>query len=411
MTKLNETAKIAGKDSACPKCGGKGKAVQIVTLKALLKPEVQTKILSAFYWFFLSEDCEVVYFAESGNSLFTKADLTVRVGIKEKRPPRQVCYCFNHTSEEIEDEVQRTGKTTVLDDIKSRMKVACWCETKSPLGSCCLATVTKYVKQTLASHGKGTDNSAVAHTQEDCCAGQVHHAATVPENKAARHADRLSRAERIAWIGSFTSAVMASACCWLPLLLLAFGMSGIAVSTMFEKYRPIFMFVTFAFLGMAFYFAYRPRHKAANASVTQEGDFCCAVPAAGSDCCPPTDQKWTLQKFNRAMLWIVTAIVLAFVFFPNYVGVLLRGRHDASFTGRFQNVETRTILIAGMTCEACVAHVEANLAKVAGVQSAEVSYKEQKAIVVVDVSVNQKALVKAVESAGYKVTTEVKKKL
>jgi NAD(P)H-nitrite reductase large subunit len=72
-----------------------------------------------------------------------RGDLTVRVGIKERNGPRHVCYCFNHTIEEIEEEVRRSGTTTVLDDIKTRMKTACWCETKSPQGSCCLASVTK----------------------------------------------------------------------------------------------------------------------------------------------------------------------------------------------------------------------------------------------------------------------------
>lgn len=52
-----------------------------------------------------------------------KADLNVRVGIKETAPPRQVCYYFNHTMEEIEEQVRLTAKTTVLDDIKKRIGI------------------------------------------------------------------------------------------------------------------------------------------------------------------------------------------------------------------------------------------------------------------------------------------------
>lgn len=406
MNEVNGTAKIAGKDSVCPKCGGKGKAVQIVTLKALLKPEVQTKILSASYCFCLSEDCEVVYFTESRNSLFTKADLTVRVGIKEKRPPRQVCYCFNHTIEEIEDEVQHTGKTTVLDDIKSRMKVACWCETKSPLGSCCLATVTKYVKQALANHGKGAENLVVAQTQDDCCAGQVNKTQTAPGDKADPHPDPPSKVERIVWIGSITSAVVASACCWLPLLLLVFGVSGVAVSAVFEKYRPIFMVVTFGFLAAAFYFAYRPRPKAGNAIATQKGDSYCAVPAVRSDCCPSTKRKWSLQKFNRAMLWVVAAIALVFVFFPNYAGLFLSSKHATANINHEEGRIVKSIRIEGMTCEMCATHIQARLAKVPGIQSVEIIYQDKRARVLANPVVTDMALIQAVEAAGYKATME-----
>ena len=62
-------------------------------------------------------------------------------------------------------------------------------------------------------------------------------------------------------IGSVVSAVFASACCWLPLLLLAAGMSGAAVAAAFERYRPAFLSLSFALLGAAFYFAYRPASK------------------------------------------------------------------------------------------------------------------------------------------------------
>jgi len=159
--------------TSCPRCGAAGKPVKPVTLQSLLKPDAWTRIGSASYRFCPSENCGVVYFAETGAGEFGKSDLTVRVGIKETTPPRHVCYCFNHTVEEIEEEVRRTGKTAVLDDIKTRMKEACWCETKSPLGSCCLATVTKYVKAAEARYGTGKSPAPVAEKTEDCCAAHA----------------------------------------------------------------------------------------------------------------------------------------------------------------------------------------------------------------------------------------------
>ena len=76
-----------------------------------------------------------------------------------------------------------------------------------------------------------------------------------------------NRAEQIAKIGTILSAVVASSCCWLPPLLIGVGLLfGFSADNMIgamrgsiETYRPIFMVVTFGFLGMAFYLTYRPR--------------------------------------------------------------------------------------------------------------------------------------------------------
>lgn len=155
----------------CPLCGEKGKPVNAITLQSLLKPEVLVRMNGGPYHFCSSPQCEVVYFGSEGTSLFIRGDLTLRVGIKERTGPRYVCYCFNHTVEEIEEEVRRSGTTTVLDDIKTRMKTACWCETRSPQGSCCLATVTKCVQAAVASRGHATAEVPIqAGFIEDCCA-------------------------------------------------------------------------------------------------------------------------------------------------------------------------------------------------------------------------------------------------
>ena len=155
----------------CPSCGKGSKGVKKITLQALLNPEAKTRFTESPYRFCSSANCDVVYFTEDWSSIFNKDELSVRVGIKETTPPRPVCYCFDHTIEEIEDDFRQNGKTTVLDDIKTQMKKACWCETKSPMGSCCLGTVTKHVKAAEAKYGPG--NVAIlpdTNEQEDCCA-------------------------------------------------------------------------------------------------------------------------------------------------------------------------------------------------------------------------------------------------
>ena len=349
----------------CPTCGEKGKPVKEITLQTLLKPEAKSRISVGSYRFCGSENCEVVYFSETRGSIFNKDELLVRVGIKETLGPRHLCYCFDHSIEEIEDQVHQTGDATVLEDIKTRMKEACWCETKSPMGSCCLATVTKHVKAAKAKYGSDVVKAETME-EEDCCSAQ-HSQSTL---SAAQASDWSRKAQKVAWAGSILSAVVASACCWLPLLLLGGGVSGVAVSATFEQYRSIFMVVTFGFIAAAFYFAYRP----VKVSSTEEGE---AWSASGKACCPPA-KVWTLQRLNRAMLWVVTVVAVSFLFFPSYIGAFLEDRESLALN---DNYDTVTLSISGMTCEACATTLKNALVKVPGVSEAEVNYEKNEAIV------------------------------
>lgn len=154
----------------CPACGTEGKRVKTVTLRSLLQPEKQSAIGEGQYFFCDSMGCETVYFTEESSRTFSRADLTVRVGVKESSPPRPVCYCFGHSVEEIFDEVERTGKSTVVADIRRRMAVeGCSCETKNPSGSCCLGTVEGIVQAAYARFGVEEGTSKAKGEGKGCC--------------------------------------------------------------------------------------------------------------------------------------------------------------------------------------------------------------------------------------------------
>lgn len=105
----------------------------------------------------------------------------------------------------------------------------CQCETQNPSGTCCLGTVAKGIETAKAE---------------------------VSLNKSSG-----SKAETFTKIGTIVSAVVASSCCWLPLVLLLFGVSGAGIAGAMESYRPLFIVLTFGFLAAAFYFTYRPRRE------------------------------------------------------------------------------------------------------------------------------------------------------
>lgn len=189
----------------------------------------------------------------------------------------------------------------------------------------------------------------------------------------------------LAQVGALASAIVASACCWLPLLLIAVGVSGGALSATFEAWRPVLLPITFALLGLAFYFTYRKPKATTHPSggTAAGGEACCAVPATeskGEACCPPAGGRVsTLKKVNKVMLWVVTAFVLAFAFFPNYVGYILGGGGD-TLAAR-ADLDKTVVAIEGMTCEACAVNIESALKNVPGVAAAEVSYEQHQAII------------------------------
>ena len=134
----------------CPRCGRKGRPVQNRTLEYLLR-EPNPRLLAGGPFFFCpTSDCAVVYFSGDGGSLFEKPDLTVPVGIKETEDPIPVCYCFDHTRASIWEEIERSGRSTVVESIKRAVQEGrCECEIKNPSGRCCLGDVTQTVKQGL----------------------------------------------------------------------------------------------------------------------------------------------------------------------------------------------------------------------------------------------------------------------
>ena len=363
-------------NNRCPICGNKGGKVGRITLESLLKPESRTRITDARYRFCDSIDCDTVYFGDDGTR-FIKDDLSVRVGVKEHASPRHVCYCFDHTIEEINDEVRETGKSSVLDDIKERMKEACWCETKSPKGSCCLGTVSKYVKIALNEQGHDemnpahnpahnpANNPADEESFEDCCADGGH-----CQSSGDSCQDSVSKNHRTGLLaagGSMIAALAASACCWLPLGLILFGMSAGGVSAWFEHYRWIFLGVTTILLGLGFYLVY----------------FRTPQCAPGSACATPNRK---MQRVNRSMLWIAAVFVMISASFPKYVGYLLPKETPITSVSDESSIKVASFDIAGMTCQACSISLRNELVKVPGVVDLSISYEDGTAQISFDAS-------------------------
>ena len=385
MTAITTTAMTTD----CPKCGTKCKAVKPMTLRSLLKPEYAAAVAvseqanresgctpaqgNTGWRFCNSPECEVVYFGEQNGVAFTKTQLSVPVGVKEKTGERPLCYCFGHAVATITQELRTKGQSDALEDIRRKMKdPGCSCEVKNPSGSCCLGTVAKGIEMAKAELG-----------------------AAVP---SANTAPAGNRAETITKVGTILSAIMASSCCWLPLVLVAVGVSGAGIAATLEAYRPLFIALTFGFLAAAFYLTYRPRK-----SSTAEGECC---PTAHDCCAVPNDgpkRRFSLMTFNKVMLWGVTLLAVGFLFFPKYVGFLVTSRQAESETTNADLVRKTTVAIDGMTCEACSVGLGKALEGVPGVLSAKVDYRNKQAVVSTEAccAFPKDEILKAIDDAGY----------
>ena len=392
MSTDTETAKRL----QCPSCEKKAKRVSPVTLRALLKDEFAsgmgtgkhsccdsngegcTSITEDTGWRFCdSTECDTVYFSEEGDSTFTKSQLKVPVGVKETEGERPLCYCFGHSVASIKDELRTKGRSDALEDIQAKMKdPGCRCETENPSGSCCLGRV-----------GKGIKIAQEEFEMNDTDVQAPPTSVKSPGNKG----------ETIAKIGTVISAIMASSCCWLPLVLLAVGVSGAGIASTLEAYRPLFMVVTFGFLGAAFYFTYRPKKVA----MAGEQDCCATEPISGEGCCAPAIKgRFNMMAMNKVMLWGVTVMAVAFLLFPSYVGVLF-GTNDAAAVT--EDMNRAVFQIEGMTCEGCATTVAQAIHQVPGVVAVDVNYENRQAIVGVEPGnpIPKEEVLTALKKAGY----------
>ncbi len=131
----------------CPQCGKRGKWVGNITLANLLKADAKEQMQPDRYLFCEIADCPVVYYSKSGGETFCVDEILVPVTQKSEADSTPVCYCFHHTRGSIRDEIERTGRSTVVAQISAAVKDGrCECEIRNPQGACCLGNVSRAVK-------------------------------------------------------------------------------------------------------------------------------------------------------------------------------------------------------------------------------------------------------------------------
>lgn len=193
--------------------------------------------------------------------------------------------------------------------------------------------------------------------------------------------------EKVGFIGAIGAAMVASVCCVGPVVLAGLGLGAVAAAQSFAPYRPLFLAITFVFLGLGFYFAYRRPKQAAC-----EGEVC---------------ETPRIARWGRPLLWIATVIVSALVTFPYYYGPLraafdtpARANPVATMPAQLSTVELK---VSGMTCSGCAVSVRNALLETPGVAQASVDHEAGRATVQYDPAKASTAqLIEAVNKTGFK---------
>ena len=101
---------------------------------------------------------------------------------------------------------------------------------------------------------------------------------------------------------------------------------------------------------------------------------------------------------------LVTLFAVLMLGFPSYAKVFFPKNEKATIVIEKPNIQTVELKIKGMSCEACEAEVNHEVAKLPGILQSTVSYKNGNSIIQYDVSKTTiKNIIEAVNATGYKV--------
>ena len=197
----------------------------------------------------------------------------------------------------------------------------------------------------------------------------------------------VDRGPVLAVSGSIVAALLSSACCWIPLLLLLSGANIASVAGFFEQYRWTFIGTAAMLLGLGFYLVYFKK-------------TCCVAQLGGSHC-------RRLRSVNAASLWIGAIVVLAGAVAPEFfaddllASIDQRAAVGSDMPSAGEPTTDVNILIEGMTCLGCAATIKQALHGVEGVVETHVSYEEGAATLRVTDNASLSDVFGTIERLGY----------
>jgi hypothetical protein len=160
---LTHPSRVLENTPPCPHCGQQGRGVSPVTIGALVTTAPRLRSLGGFQ-FCATPACDVAYFHPASRETIIDAEVRVPIFQKRTEPERLVCYCFQHTVAEIQQEVTNTGVSRIATNIKAKCAQGLDdCAHNNPQGSCCLGNVQRAIREATR------DNQPPPSKAGSCC--------------------------------------------------------------------------------------------------------------------------------------------------------------------------------------------------------------------------------------------------
>jgi copper chaperone CopZ len=185
----------------------------------------------------------------------------------------------------------------------------------------------------------------------------------------------MSELKKTSGVGSVAGLVGTSlalnACCWLPPLAIAVGGSAAGLASAFAPWRPYLLALAVVQIGWGLYSAYKPCADGCHAAT---------------------------RKTRIAVMWGIAVLVALLNIVP------LGGHHEPHVARALESgPKTVSYAIEGMHCDGCADGLEAELAKVKGVEKVTVDFKTKRADLRVNDPSAHKPIAAAIRKAGYEI--------
>ena len=187
--------------------------------------------------------------------------------------------------------------------------------------------------------------------------------------------------------GSLVASLAASACCLLPLALVALGVGGALVGTLqaLEPFQPVFIALSIGALAYAGYREYR---------TTMAPDCACEVGV----------RAWIRRGLLVFATIAVTGVIVSPWLIEQASGSAESPGSRASESAAVDEAALQEVVLEvdDMTCASCTYTVRRALEQVDGVSKADVTFEPPQAVVTYDASrANVPELTRATTQAGY----------
>lgn len=185
--------------------------------------------------------------------------------------------------------------------------------------------------------------------------------------------------------GVVLTTILSTACCWVPLLFIVFGISAAGfTNTFFASMRPYMLGVTALCFGAAIFFMNsRKRNSVAS-------------------CCHSSGRTKSQHATTIILVFCFACTIGAF-FMPEALAYF-SNRSSSAMTGNAEGTRQVELLVDGMACEGCALPLKQSLEKISGVLNVTVDYPSGKATLSVasNSEPSQTEIQTAVENAGFR---------